>query len=202
MFNKGTNKFEALEPEDDKLFESIMDKYKKNPVKPFNNYDKSTYPSNPKQREAMSTWEMLKEDAKEERKRGNYGPTRELKEIETRHNLNMQKQRYEDFKRKQREKNKKKPVADNFNVDTTAINKKITDYKKEKGTLEGIFREPLKQDTMYGEPETWNMTVDEFIKQKAIDVKPQEYGIGSMERPNETTKTAYQLLQMMRKDNA
>ena len=57
---------------------------------------------------------MLQEDAKLERKRGNYGPTRELKEIEKRHNLSMQKQRYEDFRKKQREKNKKKPVDDNL----------------------------------------------------------------------------------------
>ena len=155
------NGFTTTDPGEEKLFESILDKYKKKPIKPFNQYDKSTYPYN--QVDSLNNWEMLQEDAKLERKRGNYGPTRELKEIEKRHNLSMQKQRYEDFRKKQREKNKKKPVADNFTVDTTGM-KEVVDYKKKNGTLDGIFREPLKQDTMFGEPETFNMTVDEFIK--------------------------------------
>ena len=47
--------------------------------------------------------------------------------------------------------------------------KEVVDYKKE-WTLDGIFREPLKQDTMFGEPETFNMTVDEFIKQKTYNL--------------------------------
>ena len=165
------NGFTTTDPGEEKLFESILDKYKKKPIKPFNQYDKSTYPYN--QVDSLNNWEMLQEDAKLERKRGNYGPTRELKEIEKRHNLSMQKQRYEDFRKKQREKNKKN------------------------GTLDGIFREPLKQDTMFGEPETFNMTVDEFIKQKNLQPQ-QEFGIGSVDKPTETTKTAIQLLKMFR----
>ena len=188
------NGFTTTDPGEEKLFESILDKYKKKPIKPFNQYDKSTYPYN--QVDSLNNWEMLQEDAKLERKRGNYGPTRELKEIEKRHNLSMQKQRYEDFRRKQREKNKKKPVADNFTVDTTGM-KEVVDYKKKNGTLDGIFREPLKQDTMFGEPETFNMTVDEFIKQKNLQPQ-QEFGIGSVDKPTETTKTAIQLLKMFR----
>jgi hypothetical protein len=188
------NGFTTTEPGEEKLFESILDKYKKKPIKPFNQYDKSTYPYN--QVDSLNNWEMLQEDAKLERKRGNYGPTRELKEIEKRHNLSMQKQRYEDFRKKQREKNKKKPVADNFTVDTTGM-KEVVDYKKKNGTLDGIFREPLKQDTMFGEPETFNMTVDEFIKQKNLQPQ-QEFGIGSVDKPTETTKTAIQLLKMFR----
>ena len=188
------NGFTTTDPGEEKLFESILDKYKKKPIKPFNQYDKSTYPYN--QVDSLNNWEMLQEDAKLERKRGNYGPTRELKEIEKRHNLSMQKQRYEDFRKKQREKNKKKPVADNFTVDTTGM-KEVVDYKKKNGTLDGIFREPLKQDTMFGEPETFNMTVDEFIKQKNLQPQ-QEFGIGSVDKPTETTKTAIQLLKMFR----
>ena len=188
------NGFTTTNPGEEKLFESILDKYKKKPIKPFNQYDKSTYPYN--QVDSLNNWEMLQEDAKLERKRGNYGPTRELKEIEKRHNLSMQKQRYEDFRKKQREKNKKKPVADNFTVDTTGM-KEVVDYKKKNGTLDGIFREPLKQDTMFGEPETFNMTVDEFIKQKNLQPQ-QEFGIGSVDKPTETTKTAIQLLKMFR----
>ena len=188
------NGFTTTDPGEEKLFESILDKYKKKPLKPFNQYDKSTYPYN--QVDSLNNWEMLQEDAKLERKRGNYGPTRELKEIEKRHNLSMQKQRYEDFRKKQREKNKKKPVADNFTVDTTGM-KEVVDYKKKNGTLDGIFREPLKQDTMFGEPETFNMTVDEFIKQKNLQPQ-QEFGIGSVDKPTETTKTAIQLLKMFR----
>ena len=188
------NGFTTTDPGEEKLFESILDKYKKKPIKPFNQYDKSTYPYN--QVDLLNNWEMLQEDAKLERKRGNYGPTRELKEIEKRHNLSMQKQRYEDFRKKQREKNKKKPVADNFTVDTTGM-KEVVDYKKKNGTLDGIFREPLKQDTMFGEPETFNMTVDEFIKQKNLQPQ-QEFGIGSVDKPTETTKTAIQLLKMFR----
>ena len=188
------NGFTTIDPGEEKLFESILDKYKKKPIKPFNQYDKSTYPYN--QVDSLNNWEMLQEDAKLERKRGNYGPTRELKEIEKRHNLSMQKQRYEDFRKKQREKNKKKPVADNFTVDTTGM-KEVVDYKKKNGTLDGIFREPLKQDTMFGEPETFNMTVDEFIKQKNLQPQ-QEFGIGSVDKPTETTKTAIQLLKMFR----
>ena len=188
------NGFTTTDPGEEKLFESIIDKYKNKPIKPFNQYDKSTYPYN--QVDSLNNWEMLQEDAKLERKRGNYGPTRELKEIEKRHNLSMQKQRYEDFRKKQREKNKKKPVADNFTVDTTGM-KEVVDYKKKNGTLDGIFREPLKQDTMFGEPETFNMTVDEFIKQKNLQPQ-QEFGIGSVDKPTETTKTAIQLLKMFR----
>ena len=188
------NGFTTTDPGEEKLFESILDKYKKKPIKPFNQYDKSTYPYN--QVDSLNNWEMLQEDAKLERKRGNYGPTRELKEIEKRHNLSMQKQRYEDFRKKQREKKKKKPVADNFTVDTTGM-KEVVDYKKKNGTLDGIFREPLKQDTMFGEPETFNMTVDEFIKQKNLQPQ-QEFGIGSVDKPTETTKTAIQLLKMFR----
>ena len=188
------NGFTTTDPGEEKLFESILDKYKKKPIKPFNQYDKSTYPYN--QVDSLNNWEMLQEDAKLERKRGNYGPTRELKEIEKRHNLSMQKQRYEDFRKKQREKNKKKPVADNFTVDTTGM-KEVVDYKKKNGTLDGIFREPLKQDTMFGEPETFNLTVDEFIKQKNLQPQ-QEFGIGSVDKPTETTKTAIQLLKMFR----
>ena len=188
------NGFTTTDPGEEKLFESILDKYKKKPIKPFNQYDKSTYPYN--QVDSLNNWEMLQEDAKLERKRGNYGPTRELKEIEKRHNLSIQKQRYEDFRKKQREKNKKKPVADNFTVDTTGM-KEVVDYKKKNGTLDGIFREPLKQDTMFGEPETFNMTVDEFIKQKNLQPQ-QEFGIGSVDKPTETTKTAIQLLKMFR----
>ena len=188
------NGFTTTDPGEEKLFESILDKYKKKPIKPFNQYDKSTYPYN--QVDSLNNWEMLQEDAKLERKRGNYGPTRELKEIEKRHNLSMQKQRYEDFRKKQREKNKKKPVSDNFTVDTTGM-KEVVDYKKKNGTLDGIFREPLKQDTMFGEPETFNMTVDEFIKQKNLQPQ-QEFGIGSVDKPTETTKTAIQLLKMFR----
>ena len=56
---------------------------------------------------------------------------------------------------------------------------------------------PLKQDTMFGEPETFNMTVDEFIKQKNLQPQ-QEFGIGSVDKPTETTKTAIQLLKMFR----
>ena len=188
------NGFTTTDPGEEKLFESILDKYKKKPIKPFNQYDKSTYPYN--QVDSLNNWEMLQEDAKLERKRGNYGPTRELKEIEKRHNLSMQKQRYEDFRKKQREKNKKKPVADNFTVDTTGM-KEVIDYREKNGTLDGIFREPLKQDTMFGEPETFNMTVDEFIKQKNLQPQ-QEFGIGSVDKPTETTKTAIQLLKMFR----
>ena len=187
------NGFSAMEPKEERTFSSMLDKYKKNPVKKFNNYDKTTYPSYPKQQEAMSTWDILKADADDEARRGNYKPRRELKKIEARHNMGMQKQRYEDFKKKKREENKKKPVADNFSIDTTGM-KEVIDYREKNGTLDGIFREPLKQSTMYGEPETFDMTVDEFIQKRNID--QQQYGIGSMDKPTETTKTAFRLLRM------
>ena len=182
-----------MEPKEERTFSSMLDKYKKNPVKPFNNYDKTSYPSYPKQQEAMSTWDILKADADDEARRGNYKPRRELKKIEARHNLGMQKQRYEDFKKKKREENKRKPVADNFSIDTTGM-KEVIDYREKNGTLDGIFREPLKESTMYGEPETFGMTVDEFIQKRNID--QQQYGIGSMDKPTETTKTAFRLLRM------
>ena len=188
------NGFSAMEPKEERTFSSMLDKYKKNPVKQFNNYDKTTYPSYPKQQEAMSTWDILKADADDEARRGNYKPRRELKKIEARHNMSMQKQRYEDFKKKKREENKKKPVADNFSIDTTGM-KEVIDYREKNGTLDGIFREPLKESTMYGEPETFDMTVDEFIQKR--NIKPQqEYGIGSMDKPTETTKNAFRLLRM------
>ena len=38
------------------------------------------------------------------------------------------------------------------------------------------------------------MTVDEFIQKRNID--QQQYGIGSMDKPTETTKTAFRLLRM------
>ena len=50
---------------------------------------------------------------------------------------------------------------------------------------------------MFGEPETFNTTVDEFIKQKNLQPQ-QEFGIGSVDKPTETTKTAIQLLKMFR----
>ena len=187
------NGFSAMEPKEERTFSSMLDKYKKNPVKKFNNYDKTTYPSYPKQQEAMSTWDILKADADDEARRGNYKPRRELKKIEARHNMSMQKQRYEDFKKKKREENKKKPVADNFSIDTTGM-KEVIDYREKNGTLDGIFREPLKESTMYGEPETFGMTVDEFIQKRNID--QQQYGIGSMDKPTETTKNAFRLLRM------
>ena len=187
------NGFSAMEPKEERTFSSMLDKYKKNPVKPFNNYDRTSYPSYPKQQEAMSTWDILKADADDEARRGNYKPRRELKKIEARHNMSMQKQRYEDFKKKKREENKKKPVADNFSIDTTGM-KEVIDYREKNGTLDGIFREPLKESTMYGEPETFGMTVDEFIQKRNID--QQQYGIGSMDKPTETTKNAFRLLRM------
>ena len=187
------NGFSAMEPKEERTFSSMLDKYKKNPVKKFNNYDKTTYPSYPKQQEAMSTWDILKADADDEARRGNYKPRRELKKIEARHNMSMQKQRYEDFKKKKREENRKKPVADNFSIDTTGM-KEVIDYREKNGTLDGIFREPLKESTMYGEPETFGMTVDEFIQKRNID--QQQYGIGSMDKPTETTKNAFRLLRM------
>ena len=187
------NGFSAMEPKEERTFSSMLDKYKKNPVKPFNNYDRTSYPSYPKQQEAMSTWDILKADADDEARRGNYKPRRELKKIEARHNMSMQKQRYEDFKKKKREENKKKPVADNFSIDTTGM-KEVIAYREKNGTLDGIFREPLKESTMYGEPETFGMTVDEFIQKRNID--QQQYGIGSMDKPTETTKNAFRLLRM------
>ena len=47
--------------------------------------DRSTYPSDPKQRnrlKAMSTWDAMKEVAKEEARKGNYKDLRELRKIE------------------------------------------------------------------------------------------------------------------------
>ena len=52
--------------------------------KKFNSLDRSTYPSDPKQRnrlKAMSTWDAMKEVAKEEARKGNYKDLRELKKI-------------------------------------------------------------------------------------------------------------------------
>ena len=63
------NGFSAMEPKEERTFSSMLDKYKKNPVKKFNNYDKTTYPSYPKQQEAMSTWDILKADADDEAKK-------------------------------------------------------------------------------------------------------------------------------------
>ena len=98
----------------------------------------------------------------------------------------MQKQRYEDFRKKQREKNKKKPVADNFTVDTTGM-KEVVGYKKEWDVGQHIQRTFKARHYVWG-TRTFNMTVDEFIKQKNLQPQ-QEFGIGSVDKPTETTKT-------------
>ena len=49
----------------------------------------------------MSTWDILKADADDEARKGNYKPRRELKKIEAQANMGMQKQRHEDFKKEE-----------------------------------------------------------------------------------------------------
>ena len=109
MFNQGEGKFTAMDPKDDNLVNKIynskdpvkeVDKlvnetkpassveefYKQqSEIKKFNSLDRSTYPSDPKQRnrlKAMSTWDAMKEVAKEEARKGNYKDLRELRKIE------------------------------------------------------------------------------------------------------------------------
>ena len=109
MFNQGEGKFTAMNPKDDNLVNkiynskdpvkevdklvnetkpasSVAEYYKQqSEIKQFNSLDRSTYPSDPKQRnrlKAMSTWDAMKEVAKEEARKGNYKDLRELKKIE------------------------------------------------------------------------------------------------------------------------
>ena len=109
MFNQGEGKFTAMDPKDDNLVNkiynskdpvkevdklvnetkpasSVAEYYKQqSEIKKFNSLDRSTYPSDPKQRnrlKAMSTWDAMKEVAKEEARKGNYKDLRELKKIE------------------------------------------------------------------------------------------------------------------------
>ncbi len=107
------NGFSAMEPKEERTFSSMLDKYKKNPVKQFNNYDKTTYPSYPKQQEAMSTWDILKADADDEARRGNYKPRRELKKIE---------------RDAMPKKKKPIPLANNFNIDVSGLSKQFNNY--------------------------------------------------------------------------
>ena len=106
MFNQGEGKFTAMDPKDDNLVNkiynskdpvkevdklvnetkpasSVEDFYKQqSEIKKFNSLDRSTYPSDPKQRnrlKAMSTWDAMKEVAKEEARKGNYKDLRELR---------------------------------------------------------------------------------------------------------------------------
>ena len=109
MFNQGEGKFTAMDPKDDNLVNkiynskdpvkevdklvnetkpasSVAEYYKQqSEIKKFNSLDRSTYPSDPKQRnrlKAMSTWDAMKEVAKEEARNGNYKDLRELRKIE------------------------------------------------------------------------------------------------------------------------
>ena len=109
MFNQGEGKFTAMDPKDDNLVNkiynskdpvkevdklvnetkpasSVAEYYKQqSEIKKFNSLDRSTYPSDPKQRnrlKAMSTWDAMKEVAKEEARKGNYKDLRELKKRE------------------------------------------------------------------------------------------------------------------------
>jgi|TARA_R100000231_G_scaffold81835_1_gene62643 hypothetical protein len=109
MFNQGEGKFTAMDPKDDNLVNkiynskdpvkevdklvnetkpasSVAEYYKQqSEIKKFNSLDRSTYPSDPKQRnrlKAMSTWDAMKEVAKEEARKGNYKDLRELRKIE------------------------------------------------------------------------------------------------------------------------
>ena len=109
MFNQGEGKFTAMDPKDDNLenkiynskdpvkevdklvnetkpASSVAEYYKQqSEIKKFNSLDRSTYPSDPKQRnrlKAMSTWDAMKEVAKEEARKGNYKDLRELRKIE------------------------------------------------------------------------------------------------------------------------
>ena len=109
IFNQGEGKFTAMDPKDDNLVNkiynskdpvkevdklvnetkpasSVAEYYKQqSEIKKFNSLDRSTYPSDPKQRnrlKAMSTWDAMKEVAKEEARKGNYKDLRELRKIE------------------------------------------------------------------------------------------------------------------------
>ena len=109
MFNQGEGKFTAMDPKDDNLVNkiynskdpvkevdklvnetkpasSVAEYYKQqSEIKKFNSLDRSTYPSDPKQRnrlKAMSTWDAMIEVAKEEARKGNYKDLRELRKIE------------------------------------------------------------------------------------------------------------------------
>jgi hypothetical protein len=67
LFNQGSQKFEALDPKEDNLVNSIYnspdptnavkklvrDTAPPDDIKPFNNFDKSTYPSNPEVRKKL-----------------------------------------------------------------------------------------------------------------------------------------------------
>ena len=105
-----TKKYEKAE---EKLFEPMLDRLKKDPIKKFNSYDKSSFPSDPNQRRKLDTWEILQQDAKDEAKRGNYKPMRELKKIE---------------RDAMPKKKKPIPLANNFNIDVSGLSKQFNNY--------------------------------------------------------------------------
>ena len=77
-------------------------------------------------------------------RRGNYKPRRELKRLKLDTICQCRNNAMKILKKKKREENKKKPVADNLSIDTTGM-KEVIDYRKKNGTLDGIFKRATKR---------------------------------------------------------
>ena len=106
----------------------MLDRLKKDPIKKFNSYDKSSFPSDPNQRRKLDTWEILQQDAKDEAKRGNYKPMRELKKIE---------------RDAMPKKKKPIPLANNFNIDVSGLSKQFNNYIAIKELQKSNIMRPL-----------------------------------------------------------
>ena len=217
MYNPATKKMTAMEPKDDNLVNSIYNlpnpvkrvnklvadtappnsiaEYTKqqNQIKKFDQFDSSTYPSNytPQQR-AKLIQEAKLEQRKEDNKHSMFSDTikdPDIKRIARRfvdqpravdtwkmiEKTMTPKERREFYKDKnEKPKDLYKDIPPGPDLD--ALSKSITAYLK--------YREEMKKPLVVPKPQTVPVR------------RTTDRGIGSMDNPNETTRTAFRMLRI------
>ena len=215
MYNPATKKMTAMDPKDDNLVNSIynspnpvkrveklvkdtappnsIEEYNKQQMKPFDQFDRSTYPSNytPQQR-ARLIREAKQKQKLEDKKHSLFSDTikdPDIKRIARRfvdqpravdtwkmiESTMTPKERREFYKdKKEKPKDLYKDIPPGPDLD--ALSKSITAYLK--------YREEMKKPIPVAKPEP-----------KPV-VRTVDKGLGSMDNPNETTKTAFRMLRL------
>ena len=215
MYNQATKKMTAMDPKDDNLVNSIynspnpvkrveklvkdtappnsIEEYNKQQMKPFDQFDRSTYPSNytPQQR-ARLIREAKQKQKMEDKKHSLFSDTikdPDIKRIARRfvdqpravdtwkmiEKTMTPKERREFYKdKKEKPKDLYKDIPPGPDLD--ALSKSITAYLK--------YREEMKKPIPVAKPEP-----------KPV-VRTVDKGLGSMDNPNETTKTAFRMLRL------
>ena len=142
FYNPMTEQPEAYDPKEDEALKKIM----ADVPKKFNHYDKTTYPSDPEQRRKLAKEPGLFENV-----------------------LNNLKAKSVPRSPKKVTKIKKKPVAENFTVDTTGLSSTFNNYVALKEKQEQPKKpEPVKPKNSRGGLEDAVLTDEFYLRMKGI----------------------------------